>query len=129
MESLETSETPESACGFAPLGLLPALVKAAADAGWTTVTAIQALAVPAILQGRDLLATAPTGSGKTATFALQALLAEPQALARRPRCLHALVLALTGRGSCGADLYVAAARDRRRGLDGWIPATCRWVSP
>ena len=91
----ETTETPS---GFAPLGLLPALVQAASDAGWTAVTPIQALAVPAILQGRDLLATAPTGSGKTAAFALpllQALLADPQALARRPRRLHALVLSPT----------------------------------
>ena len=92
------TETTETSPGFAPLGLLPALVQAASDAGWTTVTPIQALAVPAILQGQDLLATAPTGSGKTAAFALpllQALLADPQALTRRPRRLHALILAPT----------------------------------
>jgi superfamily II DNA/RNA helicase len=93
-----TDTPPPSSTGFAALGLLPALVGAAADAGWTGPTAIQALAIPAALQGRDLLASAPTGSGKTAAFVLpvlQALLADPQALARRPRRLHALILAPT----------------------------------
>ena len=83
---------------FAALGLSPALVAAAAEAGWTAVTPIQAGAVPAILQGHDLLATAPTGSGKTAAFVLpllQRLLADPVGLSRRPRLLRALILAPT----------------------------------
>jgi len=93
------TDLPEpSPAGFAALGLLPALVQAAAQAGWTSVTPIQALAVPAIVQGRDVLGSAPTGSGKTAAFVLpllQALLADPRALAQRPRRLHALILAPT----------------------------------
>ena len=84
--------------GFAALGLAPALVAAATAAGWTAATPIQAAALPAILQGHDLLATSPTGSGKTAAFVLpllQRLLADPADLARRPRSLRALILAPT----------------------------------
>ena len=55
---------------FAELALDPTL-RAGLDAlEYTTLTAIQAQALPAILQGRDLIAQAPTGSGKTAAFGL-----------------------------------------------------------
>jgi superfamily II DNA/RNA helicase len=83
---------------LADLGLAPALAQAAAAAGWRTATAIQAAAIPAILQGRDVLGLAPTGSGKTAAFLLpllQRLLAEPGLFDERPRRLRALVLAPT----------------------------------
>ena len=83
---------------FAALGLSPALSAAAAELGWAVPTPVQAAALPAILQGQDVLATAPTGSGKTAAFVLpllQRLLAEPDDLARRPRPLRALILAPT----------------------------------
>ncbi len=83
---------------FAALGLSPALSEAAALAGWMAPTPIQAAALPAILQGRDLLGIAPTGSGKTAAFVLpmlQRLLADPAVLAQRPRRLRALILAPT----------------------------------
>ena len=83
---------------FSALGLLPALVLAAEQTGWTAATPIQATALPAILQGHDLLATAPTGSGKTAAFVLpllQRLLADPAVLTRRPRLLRALILSPT----------------------------------
>lgn len=80
------------------LGLVPALARAASTAGWATATAIQAAAIPAVLAGRDLLALAPTGTGKTAAFMLpllQRLLAEPGVHEHRPRRLRALVLAPT----------------------------------
>ena len=83
---------------FAALGLSPALSEAAALAGWAAPTPIQAAALPAILQGRDLLGIAPTGSGKTAAFLLpmlQRLLADDAVLAQRPRRLRALILAPT----------------------------------
>ena len=55
---------------FSELALDPTL-RAGLDAlEYTTLTAIQAQALPAILQGRDLIAQAPTGSGKTAAFGL-----------------------------------------------------------
>jgi len=58
---------------FAALGLSPALAAACAHAGFDAPTAIQQQAIPVVLAGRDLLALAPTGSGKTAAFALPLL--------------------------------------------------------
>ena len=83
---------------FADLGLSPALASAAAAAGWAMPTAVQAAVLPAVLQGRDVLALAPTGSGKTAAFVLpllQRLLDDPNLVVERPRKLRVLVLAPT----------------------------------
>ena len=55
---------------FADLGLIPQLLKALTDAGYTTPTPIQAGAIPKVITGRDLLGIAQTGTGKTAAFAL-----------------------------------------------------------
>jgi len=81
---------------FDTLGLIPALAQAAAASGFAAPTAIQAAAIPAILQGRDLRGSAQTGSGKTAAFSLpllQRLAAEPASSASRR--LRALVLVPT----------------------------------
>ncbi|MFT7724347.1 MAG: DEAD/DEAH box helicase [Roseateles sp.] len=58
---------------FATLGLTPALLRAVRAQGYHAPTAVQAAALPPILAGRDLLALAPTGAGKTAAFALPLL--------------------------------------------------------
>ncbi len=58
---------------FDSLGLAAPLLKAIADAGYTTPTPIQAQAIPAVLQGGDLMAGAQTGTGKTAGFTLPML--------------------------------------------------------
>ncbi len=58
---------------FSSLGLLDALVTTAAELGYKTPTAIQQKAIPIVLQGRDLLAAAQTGTGKTAAFTLPLL--------------------------------------------------------
>ena len=55
---------------FASLGLSPHLCLAAERAGWTQPTPIQEQGIPLILQGQDVLATAATGSGKTAAYGL-----------------------------------------------------------
>ena len=55
---------------FASLGLSPDLCLAAERAGWTHPTPIQEQGIPFILQGQDVLATAATGSGKTAAYGL-----------------------------------------------------------
>ena len=58
---------------FAELGLRPELVRAVAGAGYTDPTAIQERAIPVVLEGRDLIACARTGTGKTAAFLLPIL--------------------------------------------------------
>jgi ATP-dependent RNA helicase RhlE len=58
---------------FADLGLMPELLRALTDAGYTTPTPIQADAIPCVLAGGDLLAAAQTGTGKTAGFTLPLL--------------------------------------------------------
>jgi ATP-dependent RNA helicase RhlE len=55
---------------FDELGLSPAICTTVAKLGYTTPTPIQAQAIPVALQGRDLMAGAETGTGKTAAFAL-----------------------------------------------------------
>jgi ATP-dependent RNA helicase RhlE len=80
---------------FNSLGLDPALVRAAAEKGYAVPTAIQVEAIPAILQGRDLLGSAQTGSGKTAAFSLPLLQRLSQERPASPRRLRALVLVPT----------------------------------
>jgi superfamily II DNA/RNA helicase len=58
---------------FEALGLHASILKALTEAGYTTPTPVQAQAVPAALEGRDLLVSSQTGSGKTAAFMLPAL--------------------------------------------------------
>ena len=55
---------------FAELGLLPELLRAVSEQGYTEPTPIQAQAIPLVLQGRDLMGGAQTGTGKTAGFVL-----------------------------------------------------------
>ncbi|HET8941583.1 MAG TPA: DEAD/DEAH box helicase [Rudaea sp.] len=78
---------------FETLGLSPALLRALADQGYTAPTAIQSAAIPVALGGRDLLAGAQTGTGKTAAFVLPLLERlypngqRPATPSRRPRAL------------------------------------------
>ncbi len=58
---------------WAALGLSPALLQAVAARAYVAPTPVQAAAIPPALQGRDLMACAPTGSGKTAAFGLPLL--------------------------------------------------------
>jgi len=81
---------------FSALGLAPELLRAVAAQGYTTPTPVQREAIPLVLAGRDLLAGAQTGTGKTAAFVLPML----QRLAENPprdnrRRIRALILAPT----------------------------------
>jgi len=62
-----------SPSSFAELGLRPELLRAVAEAGYTTPTPIQAQAIPLIMAGKDVMGGAQTGTGKTAGFALPIL--------------------------------------------------------
>ena len=85
--------------GFEQLGLIEPLLRAVTELGYQTPTPVQAEAIPLVLEGRDLMAGAQTGTGKTAAFALPILqqiapLASTSASpARHP--VRALVLAPT----------------------------------
>ena len=74
---------------FSDLNLNPKILKAIEEAGYTTPTPIQAGAIPAALEGRDVLGIAQTGTGKTASFTLPMIhtLARGRARARMPRSL------------------------------------------
>ncbi|MDO5609732.1 MAG: DEAD/DEAH box helicase [Pseudomonadota bacterium] len=76
---------------FESLGLSPALLRALADAGYSTPTPIQEQAIPLVLAGNDLLGGAQTGTGKTAAFGLPMLQrlakATPPKGPRKPRAL------------------------------------------
>ncbi len=77
---------------FSALRLQPSLVRGVGDLGFETPTPIQQQTIPPAIDGRDLVASAMTGSGKTAAFALPIL----QRLAERPRgTTRALILTPT----------------------------------
>jgi len=81
---------------FAPLGLSEPLLRALVARKYTTPTPIQARAIPHLLQGKDLLGIAQTGTGKTAAFALPMLqLLDKSNRRPMPRMPRALVLAPT----------------------------------
>jgi ATP-dependent RNA helicase RhlE len=75
---------------FASLGLSAALLEAVAEQGYTIPSPIQAAAIPAVLEGKDIMAAAQTGTGKTAGFTLPIL----EMLAKGPRVQNNQVRAL-----------------------------------
>ncbi len=82
---------------FDTLGLRPELLRAVNDLGYAQPTPIQSRGIPAVLEGRDLLAAAQTGTGKTAAFALPLLqkLSEEQPNPSGSRAPRVLVLVPT----------------------------------
>ncbi|MGN1057001.1 MAG: DEAD/DEAH box helicase, partial [Comamonas sp.] len=83
---------------FSALGLAPSLAHAAASQGLIAPTPVQSQAIPAILDGQDLRACAPTGSGKTAAYVLpllQAWLLSDASQRPGPRTTQALVMVPT----------------------------------
>lgn len=82
---------------FQQLGLSEALLNAVAEQGYTSPTPVQQKTIPLILEGKDILAGAQTGTGKTASFTLPLLqlLAEDMDLHQMPRRVRALILTPT----------------------------------
>ena len=81
---------------FSDLGLSNALVKAVEEKGYTKPSPIQEKAIPHILDGKDILASAQTGTGKTAAFSLpiiHRLAAKPFRVL--PKCMRVLILTPT----------------------------------
>ncbi len=82
---------------FSSLGLRPELARAVSEKGYAAPTPIQAQAIPLILEGRDLMGSAQTGTGKTAGFTLPILqhLAQPGQKNKPRRAVRALVVVPT----------------------------------
>jgi ATP-dependent RNA helicase DeaD len=76
---------------FSEMPISDKVRRAVADQGWETPTPIQALAMPELLNGEDVVGLAQTGSGKTAAFAIPMI----EHLDRKPRGVQALVLVPT----------------------------------
>ena len=89
-DSTAPSEPTETAITFSDLALSDAVLKAVRDIGYETPSAIQAATIPTLLEGRDVVGLAQTGTGKTAAFALPILSrldvsqSKPQALVLSP---------------------------------------------
>jgi ATP-dependent RNA helicase DeaD len=84
-------ETSQNQPLFADLGLEPRVLKAVRELGYETPTAIQAATIPPLLEGRDVVGRAQTGTGKTAAFALPVL----NRLSHAQKAPEALVLCPT----------------------------------
>lgn len=80
---------------FSELGLRAELLRAVEEQGYTTPTPIQRQAIPAVLTGKDLLASAQTGTGKTAGFTLPLLQRLADGPRPKARQIRALVLTPT----------------------------------
>ncbi|WP_301102810.1 DEAD/DEAH box helicase [Propionivibrio sp.] len=80
---------------FTELGLVPEILRSIADQGYETPTPIQAQAIPVVLSGRDLMACAQTGTGKTAGFTLPILNRLAASRVSGPRKIRVLILTPT----------------------------------
>ncbi|MCK7594708.1 DEAD/DEAH box helicase [Pseudomarimonas salicorniae] len=83
---MTSHESSDGVPAFSELGLTPQLVTALAAVGYETPSPIQAATIPPLLEGRDVLGQAQTGTGKTAAFALP-VLSRLDPGARLPQCL------------------------------------------
>ncbi len=80
---------------FSSLGLSDPILRALSDKGYKDPTSIQTQAIPPIIEGRDVMAAAQTGTGKTAGFTLPLLHRLDNGHHAKPNCIRALVLTPT----------------------------------
>ncbi|MDX5418527.1 MAG: DEAD/DEAH box helicase, partial [Hymenobacteraceae bacterium] len=96
---------------FKDLHLISPIMQALEEEGYTQPTPIQIQAIPEVLRGRDLLASAQTGTGKTAAFAIPILQLLHQQTTTAPRAIRSLILAPTRElASQVADSFAAYGR-------------------
>jgi ATP-dependent RNA helicase RhlE len=100
---------------FSTLGLCEPLLRAVAERGYATPTPVQVATIPEVLRGRDIWASAQTGSGKTAAFALPILQNLSNGHRERGRFVRTLVLAPTRE-------LAAQIGESFRGYGRWLPA-------
>ncbi|MBI2510446.1 MAG: DEAD/DEAH box helicase [Opitutae bacterium] len=93
---------------FSSLGLDPALVRAVAARDYAAPTPIQTQAIPAVLAGRDVMASAQTGSGKTAAFVLPLLQRLSAVPISPPLPVRALILVPTRELAAQVDASIAS---------------------
>ncbi|MEH6345703.1 MAG: DEAD/DEAH box helicase [Bermanella sp.] len=92
---------------FSKLGLSDPIVKAISDAGYSKPTAIQKQAIPVILSGKDVVAAAQTGTGKTASFVLPIIERLQLRPIKRGKRIRALILAPTRELAAQVEASVA----------------------
>ena len=80
---------------FDSLSLHPSLLKAIKQQGYSTPTPIQKQAIPSLLEGRDVLGCAQTGTGKTAAFSLPILHHLAKKKSKGKRAIRGLILSPT----------------------------------
>ncbi|WP_334064302.1 DEAD/DEAH box helicase [Alteromonas genovensis] len=80
---------------FDELGLCTELVNTVTEKGYASASPIQQQAIPAVLNGRDVIAIAQTGTGKTASFSLPILQLLANTQPSKPHCVKALIVAPT----------------------------------
>ncbi len=103
-----TETTANSVPAFAALGLSAPILKAIAEMGYTTPSPVQAGAIPAVLEGRDVMAAARTGTGKTAGFALPLVERLSQSTPAGARKIKALIVTPTRELAAQIDDNVTA---------------------
>ena len=86
---------------FASLGLSAPVLKAIAEEGYNTPTPIQLEAIPAVIAGKDVMAAAQTGTGKTAGFTLPILDRLSKGERAQPNQVRALILTPTRDDAAG----------------------------
>ena len=85
--SFESADAADELARFADLGLSDEVLAAVEDLGYEHATPVQAMAIPQVLAGRDLLAAAQTGTGKTAAFLLPTMSSLPRVKRARGRAM------------------------------------------
>ena len=103
-----TETTANSVPAFASLGLSAPVLKAIAEMGYSTPSPVQAGAIPAVLEGRDVMAAARTGTGKTAGFALPLVERLSQSAPAGARKIKALIVTPTRELAAQIDENVTA---------------------